>query len=135
MQSMPAAEYTAMHLYEYAIIRLVPDIERGEMLNVGLAMMCKRRRWIKVAIDFDRSIAALLTPACDLDDVEMQLQAMADVAAGKTDSPIATLEPHERFRWLTAVRSACITCSRPHPGKSHCLDETFEKLFTRLIKH
>lgn len=122
-------------LYEYAIVRLVPDIERGEMLNVGLAMMCKRRRWVRVAVELDRHIAARLVPLCNLDDVDTQLNAMAEVAAGRGESPIAALDAHERFRWLTAVRSTCIATSRPHPGVTRDLDATFDELFTRLVKH
>lgn len=135
MPSTPDSNSGNLHLYEYAIIRLMPDVERGEVLNVGLAMMCKRRRWLRVAIDFDRDLAARMKPACGLDDVASQLQSMADIAAGNSVSPIALLEAHERFRWLTAVRSACIVTSRPHPGKTPDLDATFDSLMTRLISH
>lgn len=130
MQSKPA-----LHLYEYSIIRLVPDIERGEAINVGLAMMCKRRRWLRVDIDLPHDIAARLRPLCNLDDVAAQLAALKATAEGSADTPLATLETHERFRWLTAVRSTCITTSRPHPGKTADLDATFDTLFDRLIRH
>lgn len=131
--SQPAEK--PLHLYEYAIIRLMPDVERGEQLNVGLAMMCKRRRWLRVEIDFDPALAGCLAPACELDAVARQLEAFVQVAAGRSESPIAQLDAHERFRWLTAVRSACIVTSRPHPGKTADLDATFDRLFERLVKH
>ncbi|MDE6289099.1 MAG: DUF3037 domain-containing protein [Muribaculaceae bacterium] len=131
--SLPAEK--PLHLYEYAIIRLMPDVERGEQLNVGLAMMCKRRRWLRVEIDFDPALAARLAPACELDAVARQLDAFVEVASGRSESPIAELDAHERFRWLTAVRSACIVTSRPHPGKTPDLDATFNRLFERLVKH
>lgn len=131
--SQPAEK--PLHLYEYAIIRLMPDVERGEQLNVGLAMMCKRRRWLRVEIDFDPILAGRLAPACELDAVARQLEAFVQVAAGRSESPIAQLDAHERFRWLTAVRSACIVTSRPHPGKTADLDATFDRLFERLVKH
>lgn len=123
------------HLYEYSVIQLMPDVERGELLNIGLAMMCKRHRWIRVGFDFDIGLASRMAPACDLDAVDRQLDAFRLVAEGTGESPVAALEPHERFRWLTAVRSACIVTSRPHPGLTDDLDTTFDRLFDRLIKH
>lgn len=132
---MTAMQQPAGHLYEYSVIRLMPDVERGELLNIGLAMMCKRRRWVRVRFDFDPELAGRLAPACDLTAVAGQLEAFILVAEGRGDSPIASLEAHERFRWLTAVRSACIVASRPHPGLTADLNATFDRLFDRLIRH
>lgn len=123
-----------MHLYEYATVRYVPDIEREEFVNVGLVLMCKRARYIRTATSIDSGRIAALFPAADVELLAAQLESFALIAGGKSDSAIAALEAHERFRWLTAVRSACITTSRPHPGLTDDLDRTFDRLFHTLVK-
>ena len=120
------------HLYEYAIVRYIPVVERGEQINVGLVMMCKRRRWLKCRMTVDENRVKALFPEADTGMLRHQLDAFATVAAGGS-SPIGSLDAHERFRWLTAVRSACICTSRPHPGVCSDLDATFERLFTELV--
>ena len=123
------------HLYEYAVVRYVPRIEREEFVNVGLIMMCKRRRWLRVALapEWNR-IDAIAAGPVDRDDVSRQLSAFEIIGNARDRSnPIATLEDEERFRWLTAVRSACIQTSRPHPGICDSLDATFDRLLTELV--
>lgn len=128
MQSKPEK-----HLYEYAVIRYVPRVEREEFVNVGLIMMCKRRRWIRTAITRDLSRAVSLFPATETDLLRNQLDSFFETASGKS-GPMGLAEVHERFRWLTAVRSASIQTSRPHPGKCECLDETFDRLYSELVE-
>lgn len=120
-------------LYEYAVVRYVPRVEREEFLNVGLVMMCKRRRWLKVMLSLDNQKIKTIFPDADIDTLREQLKSFEDIAGGRGPSPIASLEAHERFRWLTAVRSASITTSRPHPGICHDLDTTFESLKKELV--
>lgn len=122
----------ARHLYEYAIVRFIPSVERGEHINVGLVMMCKRSRWLKCRFNIDSNRIKALFPQADIDCLNDQLKAFADVADGAA-SPIGSLETHERFRWLSAVRSASISTSRPHPGQADDLDATFESLFSQLV--
>ncbi len=126
-------EKPGMHLYEYAVVRYMPRVEREEFVNAGLVMMCKRRRWIRVRIALDESKVSALYPSANLKDVRSQLEAFTNVAEGLSPNT-ADLETHERFRWLTAVRSACITTSRPHPGLCRDLDATFERLFAELVE-
>ncbi|MDE6582904.1 MAG: DUF3037 domain-containing protein [Duncaniella sp.] len=128
MQSKPEK-----HLYEYAVVRYVPRVEREEFINVGLVMMCKRRRWIKVRVVTDLSRVKSFAPDTEDDILLHQLSSFTTVAAGKGDA-ICSLEAHERFRWLTAVRSASIQTSRPHPGKCENLDDTFDRLYRELIE-
>lgn len=127
MQSKPQK-----HLYEYAVVRYVPRVERGEYVNIGLVMMCKRRRWLRVAFSVSRDKVLALCPDADLDLLGEQLDAFASVGKGDA-SAIGSLEAHERFRWLTAVRSACISTSRPHPGLCSDLDTTFDELFREQV--
>lgn len=124
-----------IHLYEYAVIRYVPDVERQEFVNVGLIMMCKRCQWIRSAVhpDFDR-IKALRPPHSDR-EIASQLESFKLIADGhRQGGEIASLSADERFRWLSAVRSASIQTSRPHPGKCADLDATFDRLIDRLVK-
>lgn len=122
------------HLYEYAVVRYVPRIEREEFVNVGLIMMCKRRRWLRVGIHLDsdrlRSIKAVHTE----EELKRQLSMFTIVGEGcKEGGPMAAMAAEERFRWLTAVKSSCIQTSRPHPGLTEDLDGTFEDLFAQLV--
>lgn len=123
------------HLYEYAVVRYVPRVEREEFVNVGLIMMCKQRRWLRVVLapEWNR-IDAIAAGPVDRDDVSRQLSAF-DIIGNARDrsNPIAALEAEERFRWLTAVRSACIQTSRPHPGICGDLDATFDRILAELV--
>ncbi len=120
------------YVYEYAVIRYLPRVEREEFVNVGLVMMCKRRRWLKVRVELDERRILALWPKSDLEALRTQTRGFERVAAG-CPGPIGTLEAHERFRWLTAVRSACLSTSRPHPGMCADLDQTFEHLYSTLV--
>ncbi|MCM1336884.1 MAG: DUF3037 domain-containing protein [Candidatus Amulumruptor caecigallinarius] len=120
------------HLYEYAVVRYVPQVEREEFVNVGLLMMCKRTGWLRVGIHCDPTRICALAPGTDVAALRGHLESFERHAAGG-HGPIASLEPHERFRWLTAVRSACIQTSRPHPGITNDLDATFSRLWGELV--
>lgn len=123
-----------MQLYEYAIIRILPCAERGEFVNVGLAMMCKRRKWLRVAISINRSRLSEIARGIDTTAMENQLRSFELVASGSAQGgPLAELTVEERFRWLTAMRSASLRTSRPHPGLTTDLDSTFTQLMERLV--
>lgn len=120
------------NLYEYAVVRYSPRVEREEFINIGLVMMCKRRRWLRTAFHIDDARLSALFPDCDIESLRRQLDGFDSVAKGRGGG-IADFEVHERFRWLTAVRSACISTSRPHPGLCCDLDSTFENIFTEMV--
>ena len=120
------------NLFEYAVVRFVPSIERGEFVNVGLVMMCKRRRWLRCRFHIASERVLALFPGADIDLLRKQLVSFERISEGDT-SPIGSLEAHERFRWLTAVRSACIATSRPHPGHAGNLESAFDTLFNELV--
>ncbi len=121
------------NLYEYAVVRYVPDVEREEFVNVGLVMMCKRRKWLKVETKVDDRRVLAINPKADLINLGQQLEAFRLVGQ-ECVGPLGEAEAHERFRWLTAVRSACISTSRPHPGKCSDLESTFFRLFQSLVE-
>jgi len=122
------------HLYEYAVIRVVPRVEREEFINVGVILFCKRRRFIKMLFEINGQKLSILSPETDLQDLFLNLESFQRIAHGaKNGGPIALLETAERFRWLTAVRSSVIQTSRPHPGLCIDLNEKARQLFAELV--
>ncbi len=122
-------------IYEYAVIRLVPKVEREEFFNIGLVMFSKKEKYIRVEFHLCPDKFKLMHSKLEYDEVHANLENFKKIAAGEKDGgPIAQLEIPERFRWLTAVRSAVIQTSRPHPGKSKNLEATFNRLFEELVK-
>jgi len=123
------------HLYEYAVIRVVPRVEREEFINVGIIMFSKKAKYLKAECAVDEKRLNLLCADCDIDQIRDNLNALEKITRGHHDGgPIAALEIPERFRWLTAVRSSVIQTSRPHPGLSADLEATFERLLTDMVK-
>ncbi len=125
---LPSAPPDA-NLYEYAVVRYVPRVERGEFVNIGLIMMCKRRRWLKCEICIDEDRVRSLYPLADLTLLRRQ------VALFQCDNvPEPGLPVEETYRWLTAVKSAILQTSPSHPGISLVsLEATFARLFQELV--
>lgn len=122
-------------IYEYAVIRLVPKVEREEFFNIGLIMFSKKEKFIRVEYYLCPDKFRLMHSKLDYEDIIQNLESFQKIAAGdKEGGPIALLEIPERFRWLTAVRSSVVQTSRPHPGKTKDLEKTFGKLFEELVK-
>ena len=122
-------------IYEYAVIRLVPKVEREEFFNIGLIMFSKREKYIRFEFHLCNEKFQSMKSKLDYEDIAQNLENFKNVASGqKEGGPIAVLEILERFRWLTAVRSSVIQTSRPHPGKTKDLDATFDRLFDELVK-
>lgn len=122
-------------IYEYAVIRLVPKVEREEFFNIGLIMFSKREKYIRFEFHLCNEKFQSMKSKLDYEDIAQNLENFKNVANGqKEGGPIAVLEIPERFRWLTAVRSSVIQTSRPHPGKTNDLDATFDRLFDELVK-
>lgn len=124
----------AKHLYEYAVIRVVPRVEREEFINVGVILFSKRAKYIRMMHKLDESRLKAFSTELDLDLLCETLHSFEKICNGDTCAGvIARLSIHERFRWLTAVRSSCIQTSRPHPGYAANLDNEVEKLFGELV--
>lgn len=122
------------HLYEYAVVRFVPRVEREEFFNIGLIMMCKKQRWIKFQFDVNGTIFSAMKPDIALSTLNKALSRINDIAQEGILSPGADKMPvEERFRWLTAVKSACIQTSRPHPGLTPNLDNEFNRLYDLFV--
>ena len=122
------------HLYEYAVIRVLPRVEREEFLNVGIIIFCKREKYLQVIYKLNQSRLKCLAEDFALDQIEKNLESFKKIALGAKDGgPIAQLDVPSRFRWLTAVRSSVIQTSRPHPGFCEELDHTLNRLFAELV--
>ncbi len=122
------------HLFEYALVRVFPVLERGEFLNVGVIVFSKRANFIRACIKVDTGRLKAFRCDVDLEQLEHNLASFRRIAHGEADAgPIARLEPAERFRWLTAERSTAIQTSRPHAGLSPDLEATTDRLFSELV--
>ena len=122
------------YLYEYAVIRIVPKVEREEFLNVGIILFCKKAKFIKAVYNVNVEKLQCLSAGTDIAEVLEYLEAFSKICHGeKSCGPIALMEIPERFRWLTAVRSSVLQTSRPHPGFTDDLEATLQKLFEELV--
>ncbi len=122
------------HLYDYAVIRVVPRVEREEFINVGLMLYCKRQKYLRIQYQIPVAKISSFCSEFDIDQLKINLDSFVAICEGKKEAgPIAQFEKDERFRWLTAVKSSSIQTSRPHSGFSSNLDQTFEKLYSELV--
>lgn len=122
-------------LYEYAVIRLVPRVEREEFFNIGLVMFSKKDKYIRMDYYLCPQKFSLIDNKLEYNEIIENLENFKKITSGNLAAgEIAGFDVTERFRWLTAVRSSVIQTSRPHPGKTKNLDKTFERLFEELVK-
>lgn len=123
------------HLFEYAVLRVVPRVEREEFVNAGIILYCKSRGFLQVLHELNKEKIHLLCAACDVEELAAHLTAFASIAAGnKNAGPIAQLDMAARFRWLTARRSTILQTSRVHPGFCDDPSEMIQKLFGQLVR-
>jgi hypothetical protein len=122
------------HLFEYAIIRIVPRVEREEFLNVGIILYCKDKKFLVTKYTINKERISVLCAEVDCHEVEEHLQSFEKIAKGeKAGGSIAALDLPSRFRWLTATRSTIIQTSKVHPGFTENPEATLEKLFNQLV--
>jgi hypothetical protein len=121
--------------YDYAVIRVVPRVEREEFVNVGVIVSCPGSDFLAARIEVDAARIAALDPTLDLDALRAHLATIPVVCAGGPEAgPLGKLSPRERFRWLTAPRSALIQCSPAHTGQ--CADPAalLEHLLDTMVR-
>lgn len=122
------------NLFEYAIIRLVPRVEREEFLNVGVILFCKRPAFLQMKYTLDEKRILALFPQTDLIEVRSHLDAFEQICNGNPAAgPIAVLDVPSRFRWLTAKRSTIVQTSEVHPGLCANAGDTLNKLHEQLV--
>jgi hypothetical protein len=121
--------------FQYAIVRVVPSIERGECLNVGVVLLCRQRRFLEARIALDEARLAGLSPVLDPASIRPHLDAIERIAAGDPAAgPIARLEQAERFHWLVAPSSTIIQASDVHSGLCDDPMAELEHLVATLVE-
>lgn len=122
------------HIYEYAVIRFVPRVEREEFLNIGVILYCQKKRFLEAAFTLDEKRINSFSKSFDFQEIENNLRSIEKICLGGRDAgPIGSLDIADRFRWLTATRSTIIQCSKVHPG--FCIEpgKTLLKLHRQLV--
>jgi Protein of unknown function (DUF3037) len=125
---------TDMQPFQYAIVRVVPRVERGECMNVGVVFFCRPRRYLAARMALDEPRLEAFAPDLDTAEVRSHLDAMTRIAAGDAGAgPLARLDQSERFHWLVAPSSTVIQTSPVHTGLSEDPDATLTRLMERLV--
>jgi len=121
-------------LFEYAVIRMVPKVEREEFCNVGVIVYCKEQRFLQTLYTVNENRVKALDEKADIPEIQAYLQAFEKICkGGKDGGPIAQLDMPSRFRWLTAQRSTILQTSRVHPGFCKDPQEAMVKLHHQLV--
>lgn len=122
------------HLFEYAVIRIVPRVEREEFLNAGVVLYCAKLYFLKALFEINPERLAAFCGRVELPEVTENLLAFERICkGGEGAGPIGKLDTASRFRWLTATRSTVVQCSKVHPGFCKDPEEALQKLFRQLV--
>jgi hypothetical protein len=120
--------------FDYAIIRVVPRVERQEFINAGIIVLCLEKRYLDARIHLDPARLKALWPEVDIELVRKHLDAIVRICAGDSDAgPIAKLSQRERFHWLIAARSTIIQPSPVHTGVCDSTDTLLDRLEKELL--
>jgi Protein of unknown function (DUF3037) len=120
--------------FAYAVLRVVPRVERGECFNAGVVLFCRRRGFLAACVELDEARLAALAPDADAGAVRAHLEALARIAAGDAaGGRVAALEPSERFGWLVAPSSTVIQPSPVHTGLCEEPGAMLDRLFAELV--
>jgi hypothetical protein len=122
-----------LHAFDYAIVRVVPRVERGEFVNAGVILFSRTARFLCAKIEVNLDRVAALAPDLDSEVVTSYLDAIPRICEGGTDA-IGSLSQSERFHWLVAPRSTIIQTSPVHSGVHHDMQAALETLLTKLVR-
>ncbi len=121
--------------FDYAVVRVVPAVEREEFVNVGVILYCRTRHFLQARLYFDRQRLATLDPTLDLEMIREHLELIPRICSGGQDAgALGELSQSERFHWLVAPRSTVIQVSPVHSGVTHDPQAALDDLFDRLVK-
>jgi hypothetical protein len=121
--------------YDYAVIRVVPRVDREEFLNVGIIVSCPAKDFLEARIELDESRLLAFDPTLDIEAIRLYLASIPRICAGGPDAgPIGQLSQRERFHWLVAPRSTIIQTSRVHTGRCTDPDPVSERLLERMVR-
>jgi hypothetical protein len=120
--------------FDYAVVRVVPRVDRGELINAGVILFCLERDFLAARVDMNEPRLRALWPETDLDLVRQHLEAIPRICAGSPEGgPIARLTLRERFRWLVAPRSTIIQVSPVHAGLCDHPERALDELFRQMV--
>ncbi|WP_345945188.1 DUF3037 domain-containing protein [Granulicella sp. dw_53] len=120
--------------FDYAVVRVVPRVERAEFINAGIIVFCLQQRFLEARVQVEESRLQALWPGIDIELVRQHLEAIPRIAAGDpTAGPIARLSQRERFHWLVSPRSTIIQVSPVHSGLCDHPDQLMDQLAARLL--
>ncbi|MFI6601355.1 DUF3037 domain-containing protein [Nonomuraea sp. NPDC050536] len=122
-----------MDVYEYATIRVIPQVERGELINVGVLLYCQPRDYLCARVGLDETRLRALDPTVDIEAVRQALKAY-ELACGENPGPLAGEPLGGRFRWLTAPRSTIVQPGPVHAGLTKDPEAELDRLFDKLVR-
>lgn len=121
--------------FDYAVVRVVPRVDRGEFINAGVVLYCLAQRFLGALVQLDEGRLLTLTPDVDLALVRSHLEALPRICAGGADAgPIGQLPQRERWHWLVAPRSTILQTSPVHSGLCEDPTQTLEHLMDRMVR-
>lgn len=122
------------HVFEYAIIRVVPKVEREEFINVGVILYCGPLKFLQTKILLNKDRVKAFCQDTECDELEEYIGSFERISkGGEKSGPIGKLPMAERFRWLTATRSTIVQTSKVHPGLTNNPQEMLDRLFEQLV--
>lgn len=122
------------HLYEYAVIRVLPRVDREEFINVGVIVYCAPRNFLQAECSIDRERLNVFAGNADISELDEHLESVCRICKGGEDAgPIGKLSIGERFRWLTAPRSTIVQTSPVHTGLTRDPEGTLKGLLVKLV--
>jgi hypothetical protein len=125
------AEYT----YDYSIVRIVPRVERGEQINVGVILSCVDGEFLQSRIEVDPSRLLALDPTLDVGEIQTSLATIPMICRGGPEAgPIGHLPARGRFRWLVSPRSTIIQMSPVHTGRTHDPEAALDRLLETMVR-
>ena len=121
--------------FEYAVLRVVPRVEREEFVNAGVIVFCLERQFLEARVHVDEARLKALWPQLDIEEVRQHLEAFPKVCSGDPSAgPMARLTRRERFHWLVSPRSTLIQVSPVHSGLCESPGQTVEHLFRQAVQ-
>lgn len=122
------------HLFEYAVVRVVPKVEREEFLNVGVMLYTHRSKFLGIRYELNKERLLAFNATIEPDEIQACLESFERICKGSAGSgPIGALDVASRFRWLTSPRSTIVQTSRVHPGFCIAPEKELERLFEQLV--
>ncbi|MGA7398114.1 MAG: DUF3037 domain-containing protein [Solirubrobacterales bacterium] len=120
--------------FAYAVLRVVPCLERGERLNVGVALFCRQYDFLELKVEIDTGKLHSLAPDADAESISQRLDSLGQVIRGdKAGGSLASMDPSDRFGWLVAPSSTIIQASRVHTGLTGDPSAELDRLFRTLV--